>query len=122
MKRKLEQTDDVSSKSKIPKTNTPKQPEPELSFAELRLDARLLQAVAKLNFEKPTLVQRKTIPIALDGKDVLATAHCGSGKTAAYLLPILSGILKRKAVCDDALVAFLLFRGRAGPSLFLPNC
>lgn len=73
-------------------------PEPELSFAELGLDPRLVQAVAKQSFEKPTLVQRKAIPLALQGQDVLCKAKTGSGKTAAYVLPVLSGILKRKTV------------------------
>ncbi|TAQ85748.1 hypothetical protein B7494_g5924 [Chlorociboria aeruginascens] len=66
------------------------------SFADLGLDARLLQGIAKQNFQKPTLVQIKAIPLALEGRDVLARAQTGSGKTAAYLLPILHAILKRK--------------------------
>jgi ATP-dependent RNA helicase DDX56/DBP9 len=68
------------------------------SFTSLGLDARLLQATAKLNFETPTLVQQKTIPLAINGKDILARAKTGSGKTAAYLLPIIHSILKRKEV------------------------
>jgi ATP-dependent RNA helicase DDX56/DBP9 len=72
----------------------------ESSFAGLGLDPRLLQAIAKQNFATPTLVQCKAIPLALDGRDVLARAKTGSGKTAAYLLPILHSILKRKQVCS----------------------
>lgn len=68
------------------------------SFASLGLDARLLQAIAKQNYSAPTLVQRKAIPLAIAGKDVLARAKTGSGKTAAYLLPVLHGILQRKLV------------------------
>jgi len=75
-----------------------KAPEPELSFAELGLDPRLVQAVAKQGYEKPTLVQRRAIPLTLDGQDVLCKAKTGSGKTAAYVLPLLSRILKRKSV------------------------
>jgi superfamily II DNA/RNA helicase len=71
----------------------------EFSFASLGLDPRLLQGIAKQNFKTPTLVQKKAIPLALDGRDVLARAKTGSGKTAAYLLPILHSILKRKQVC-----------------------
>lgn len=70
----------------------------DLTFSDLGLDPRLVQAVAKQSFEKPTLVQRKAIPLALAGQDVLCKAKTGSGKTAAYVLPVLSGILKRKAV------------------------
>ena len=71
----------------------------ESTFAGLGLDPRLLQGIAKQNFKTPTLVQSKAIPLALDGRDVLARAKTGSGKTAAYLLPILHSILKRKPVC-----------------------
>jgi superfamily II DNA/RNA helicase len=70
----------------------------EATFADLRLDPRLVQAIAKEKFEKPTLVQRTAIPLALDGQDVLAKAKTGSGKTLAYILPVLQSILKRKQV------------------------
>jgi ATP-dependent RNA helicase DDX56/DBP9 len=72
--------------------------EEESTFASLGLDPRLLQGIAKQNFKTPTLVQSKAIPLALNGRDVLARAKTGSGKTAAYLLPILHSILKRKQV------------------------
>ena len=70
------------------------------SFTELGLDPRLLQAVAKQAFEKPTLVQRKVIPLVLDGRDVVAQARTGSGKTLAFLLPVIQAILRSKAVCN----------------------
>jgi len=68
----------------------------ETTFASLSLDARLLQGIAKLGFTHPTAVQAKAIPLALEGKDILARAKTGSGKTAAYILPVLQSILKRK--------------------------
>lgn len=68
------------------------------SFSDLGLDPRLLQGISKQNFKAPTLVQSKAIPLALNGRDILARAKTGSGKTAAYLLPILHSILKRKQV------------------------
>ncbi|KAH7348806.1 ATP-dependent RNA helicase-like protein dbp9 [Rhexocercosporidium sp. MPI-PUGE-AT-0058] len=78
------------------------------SFAGLGLDSRLLQGITKQNFQTPTLVQSKAIPLALEGRDILARAKTGSGKTAAYLLPILHAILKRKqastAQCTSALI------------------
>ena len=111
MKRKLDKNDQPSSPTKSDEESSPpapkqekkevkekKQPKAEPSFAELGLDPRLVQAVAKQSFEKPTLVQRKAIPLALQGQDVLCKAKTGSGKTAAYVLPLLSGILKRKTV------------------------
>jgi len=73
--------------------------EEENTFAGLGLEPRLLQGIAKQNFRTPTLVQSKAIPLALEGRDVLARAKTGSGKTAAYLLPVLHAILKRKQVC-----------------------
>ncbi|KAH8847883.1 ATP-dependent DNA/RNA helicase [Pyricularia oryzae] len=72
------------------------------SFADLGLDPRLLQAVAQQSFQKPTLVQSKAIPLALEGRDVLAKAKTGSGKTAAYVLPILQAVLKRKQINPGA--------------------
>jgi ATP-dependent RNA helicase DDX56/DBP9 len=66
------------------------------SFDSFGLDPRLMQAIAKSEFSAPTPVQAKVIPLALDGKDVLAKSKTGSGKTAAYVLPILQAILRRK--------------------------
>jgi len=63
------------------------------------LDPRLLRALADLGFARPTLVQAKAIPIALDGKDILARARTGSGKTAAYCIPVVQKILSAKSVC-----------------------
>lgn len=101
MKRKLDENEEPvrSAPETAEKRSNSKQQEAEdPSFGELGLDPRLVQALAKQNFEKPTPVQRRVIPLALDGQDVLAKAPCGSGKTAAYVLPLLSAILKRKSV------------------------
>lgn len=68
------------------------------SFEDMKLDPRLLQALTQQKFTKPTLVQSEAIPLALSGKDVLARAKTGSGKTAAYLLPVLQAILQKKTV------------------------
>ena len=62
------------------------------------LDPRLLRALSKLKYVKPTLIQEKAIPLALAGKDILARARTGSGKTAAYSLPIIQKILEAKEV------------------------
>jgi ATP-dependent helicase YprA (DUF1998 family) len=92
MKRKLD-SNDVPVPVAIPANGSQEQ-----SFSVLGLDTRLLQAIVKQNFEKPTPVQAKAIPLAIQGRDVLARAKTGTGKTAAYLLPVLHGILKRKEV------------------------
>uniref|UniRef100_A0A669BS70 RNA helicase n=1 Tax=Oreochromis niloticus TaxID=8128 RepID=A0A669BS70_ORENI len=60
------------------------------------LDDRLLKAVADLGWSKPTLIQEKVIPLALDGKDLLARARTGSGKTASYGIPVIQRILASK--------------------------
>jgi len=67
------------------------------SFSHL-LDARLLRALADIGFDRPTLVQSKTIPLALESHDILARAHTGSGKTAAYGIPVAQKIINAKAV------------------------
>lgn len=85
-----------------PATEATKPAAAEFSFTDLDLDPRLVQAVAKQKFLNPTLVQRMAIPLALKGQDVLCKAKTGSGKTAAYVLPVLQGILKRKAVRRQA--------------------
>src|SRR5207244_263961 len=63
-----------------------------LSFSHLPLHPDLLRAVADLGFVKPTAVQEQAIPPILEGRDVLGRAMTGSGKTAAFLLPILHRI------------------------------
>jgi ATP-dependent RNA helicase RhlE len=60
-----------------------------LTFDTLGLSADLLQTVAQERYEQPTPVQAKAIPLVLTGRDVLAAAQTGTGKTAAFVLPIL---------------------------------
>ena len=59
------------------------------SFAEFKLPRQFLNAIADLNFEVPTSIQEKAIPAILSGQDVMGIAQTGTGKTAAYLLPLL---------------------------------
>ncbi|XP_043485007.1 probable ATP-dependent RNA helicase DDX56 [Leptopilina heterotoma] len=65
-------------------------------FHEMELDDRILKAIAKLGWAEPTLIQEKTIPLLLDGKDVLIRARTGSGKTGAFAIPLIQKILTRK--------------------------
>ena len=62
-------------------------------FEDLLLDDNLCRAVADLGFKRPTSIQTEAIPAALDGKDVLASAPTGTGKTAAFLLPAMQFLL-----------------------------
>lgn len=59
------------------------------SFADLKLSRPIMRAITQLGFDKPTPIQQRAVPIALTGKDICASAQTGSGKTAAFLLPIL---------------------------------
>ena len=60
-----------------------------MSFAPLGLEPELLRAVADQGYTQPTPVQAEAIPLVLGGRDVLAGAQTGTGKTAAFVLPIL---------------------------------
>jgi len=64
-----------------------------LSFTNLKLHPSLLRAIKDLGFVRPTGIQAEAIPAALSGRDVIACAQTGSGKTAAFLLPIVQGLL-----------------------------
>lgn len=78
------------------------------SFEELGVDARLLRALHKKGIEKPTPIQRVAIPLILEGKDMVARAKTGSGKTFAYLLPLLQKLFTanadRKKLAPNAFV------------------
>ncbi|XP_022905090.2 probable ATP-dependent RNA helicase DDX56 [Onthophagus taurus] len=67
-----------------------------LNFHEMEIDDRILKAIAKLGWQIPTLIQEKAIPLLLEGKDVLVRARTGSGKTAAFSLPVIQKILSSK--------------------------
>lgn len=64
-----------------------------MSFNEFNLDSRLLMAVSRAGYTTPTPVQVEAIPAALAGRDLIGTAQTGTGKTAAFVLPILHKLL-----------------------------
>ena len=64
-----------------------------MSFNRFNLDPRLLKNVQALDFEQPTPIQNATIPPALEGRDILGSAETGTGKTAAFLLPLLQKLI-----------------------------
>ncbi|MCW2257390.1 ATP-dependent RNA helicase DeaD [Providencia alcalifaciens] len=66
--------------------------ETDISFADLGLSASILTALNDLGYEKPSPIQKQCIPLLLDGNDVLGMAQTGSGKTAAFGLPLLHNI------------------------------
>jgi ATP-dependent RNA helicase RhlE len=68
-----------------------------MNFSDFHLDARLMRAITEAGYETPTPIQASAIPIALTGKDLVGTAQTGTGKTAAFVLPILQRLLEEHA-------------------------
>ncbi|KAA0704286.1 putative ATP-dependent RNA helicase DDX56 [Triplophysa tibetana] len=79
-----------------------------LEFHEMGLDDRMLKALADLGWAHPTLIQEKAIPLALEGKDLMARARTGSGKTAAYAVPVIQRILTSKQTVREQAVRALV--------------
>ena len=65
-----------------------------MKFSELNLEDSVLQALDAMNFKECTPVQERTIPVILEGKDIIGVAQTGTGKTAAYLLPVINRLSK----------------------------
>mgnify|MGYP001275648787 CR=1 FL=1 len=75
-----------------------------MAFTSLGIHADLLRGTRELGFTRPTPIQHDAIPPALAGRDVLACAMTGSGKTAAFLLPILHRLIGERRGTTRALV------------------
>jgi len=74
------------------------------TFTELRLSSALQQKLATANFTTLTTIQERAIPPALEGKDVIGTAQTGTGKTLAYLIPLIEMLLREPSRQANALV------------------
>jgi len=79
-------------------------PSPARTFDDLPLDAALRRGVQEMGYREPTPIQQGTIPHAVEGRDLIGTAQTGTGKTAAFLLPILERLLDRPRGAIYALV------------------
>ena len=99
---------DLSEKAAVVQTQPAVEPEPAAEpepakpkgprFADLSLDPNVLQAVTDSGYETPTPIQAEIIPFMMEGRDILAQSQTGTGKTAAFALPILSRVdTKRKS-------------------------
>jgi len=77
-----------------------------LNFNEFSLDPRLLEGIAAMGFSIPTPVQTQVIPKILEGNDIIASAQTGTGKTAAFLLPVVHKIITTKH--DDHIKALVI--------------
>jgi len=79
-----------------------------MSFSALGLSDFLLSALSDLGYEQPTPIQQQAIPVTLEGKDVLAAAETGSGKTAAFTLPILQNLASALPPRNNLVTALVL--------------
>jgi ATP-dependent RNA helicase DDX27 len=78
------------------------------SFQDMSLSRPILRGLAAVGFTQPTPIQAKTIPVALLGKDVVGGAVTGSGKTAAFIVPVLERLLYRPKKIPTSRVAILM--------------
>ncbi|MDH5598705.1 MAG: DEAD/DEAH box helicase, partial [Cyclobacteriaceae bacterium] len=60
-----------------------------VSFKSFKLNPQIFRAIDDTGYEEPTAIQEKVLPVALSGQDVMGIAQTGTGKTAAYLLPVI---------------------------------
>lgn len=67
---------------------------PKHKFCDFSLDSRLVRNISQKGYKEPTPIQDQTIPVLLEGRDVVATAATGTGKTAAFLVPLINKVLK----------------------------
>ncbi len=79
-----------------------------MSFASLGLSAPILEAVAKQGYEKPSPIQAQAIPAILEGKDVMAAAQTGTGKTAGFTLPLLERLSGGRPARSNHIRALIL--------------
>lgn len=75
-----------------------------MKFTELHLNEQLLEAISYMGFEDATPIQEQAIPKILEGKDVIACAQTGTGKTIAFVLPILNKVVDKKDTSVDTLI------------------
>lgn len=78
-----------------------------MRFDELDLEEAVLDGLDAMNFQETTPVQELTIPVILEGKDIIACAQTGTGKTAAYVLPLINELSKGNHP-DNAINAIIM--------------
>lgn len=70
-------------------------------FKDLNIIEPILRSIEEAGYEKPTAIQEKSIPAILNGRDILGCAQTGTGKTAAFAIPILQSIIEEKKTNND---------------------
>ena len=113
----IDENDDPTERARreaffAPEEKTPKSASknglPLNSFQNMSLSRPILRGLASVGFSEPTPIQAKSIPVALLGKDVVGGAVTGSGKTAAFMIPILERLLYRPKKVPTSRVAILM--------------
>ena len=72
---------------------------PNLSFDNLGIAPKILEVLDRMQFKVPTPIQHKTIPIAIEGKDIIGVAQTGTGKTLSFAIPIIQRLARMKGRC-----------------------
>jgi len=75
-----------------------------MKFTKLKLDKQILEAISYMGFETATPIQKQAIPVILENRDMIACAQTGTGKTAAFVLPIINKLLHEKKSVTDTLI------------------
>ena len=75
-----------------------------MKFTELGLDDGILEAISYMGFEEATEIQAKAIPLIMEGNDIIGCAQTGTGKTAAFLLPIMHKVIRNKSKNTSTLI------------------
>lgn len=83
-----------------------------MTFENLNINAPILKALEHQNYTTPTPIQEQAIPVILSGKDLIGCAQTGTGKTAAFAIPILQQLSSRPARKSKAIRSLILTRTR----------
>src|SRR4030042_2222010 len=75
-----------------------------MHFSDFGLAEQLMEALSYMGFETPTAIQEQVIPVIMDDRDLIACAQTGTGKTGAFVLPILDKLIGRKENYADTLI------------------
>lgn len=76
-----------------------------MTFSDFNFEPELMEGLSAMNFSKPTPVQQLAIPVILSNKDIIACAQTGTGKTAAFVLPVMNKIIQRH---KDSVMALII--------------
>ncbi|KAJ3542715.1 hypothetical protein NM208_g3947 [Fusarium decemcellulare] len=90
-----EQSEEESTTLEEPSAEEAAADAPKKTFKDLGVVDALCEACEALNYKHPTPIQEKSIPVALEGRDIIGLAETGSGKTAAFALPVLQALLDK---------------------------